>query len=197
MVQNNYGTLQNLELLLISTEMDSHDTDLLQLIHEDITALLGGALFDASNYLPNEQTQNGVGNKKAKKRNNLEALSNVSVKRRACDDLTEDVPSSQEIVDYQTTDSGALFSDVWILDHGNQLQLLRAEETSCMTLTSSASLEQNAPEEASVVNETTRPVTHTILIASDDDDDDSEFNRNQGNAGQSSSNNGPNTGRMR
>ncbi|KAJ8389503.1 hypothetical protein AAFF_G00118930 [Aldrovandia affinis] len=148
--------------------------------------------MDASNYIQNEQSQNvvvyhenGFATKASKKQNNPEVLSNVAVKRCAYDDLTEeDVPISQEIVHYgavlhsdaQTTESGDLFSDDWTIDFADEQQLRRAEETSRMTLASSAPLEENRPEEALVVNETSRLVAPsigclppTIITASDDD----------------------------
>ncbi|KAJ8385211.1 hypothetical protein AAFF_G00191830 [Aldrovandia affinis] len=164
--------------------------------------------MDASNYIQNEQSQNvvvyhenGFATKASKKRNNPEVLSNVAVKRCAYDDLTEeDIPISQEIVHYgaqgseapliidqrmiivhsdaQTMESGDLFSDDWTIDFADEQQLRRAEETSRMTLASSAPLEENRPEEALVVNETSRLVAPsigclppTIIIASDDDDE--------------------------
>ncbi|KAJ8417250.1 hypothetical protein AAFF_G00284770 [Aldrovandia affinis] len=183
--------------------MDPQDSDLLKSIHADITVLSGGDVFDASNYIQNEQSQNvvvyhknGFATKASKKRNNPEVLSNVAVKHCAYDDLTEeDVPISQEISgseapliidqrmiilhsDAQTTESVNLFSDDWTIDFADEQQLRRAEETSRMTLASSAPLEENTPEEALVVNETSRLVAPsigclppTIIIASDDDDE--------------------------
>ncbi|KAJ8417251.1 hypothetical protein AAFF_G00284780 [Aldrovandia affinis] len=80
--------------------------------------------------------------------------------------------------DAQTTESGDLFSDDWTIDFADEQQLRRVEETSRMTLASSAPLEENTPEEALVVNETSRLVAPsigclppTIIIASDDDDE--------------------------
>ncbi|KAJ8353057.1 hypothetical protein AAFF_G00113960 [Aldrovandia affinis] len=128
--------------------------------------------LDESKYRTDEQTQKG--GKKTNKRNNIEAVPNVSVKRRFCDDLTV-----EDVLGCQATGSVSPFDDFWSLDYIDHLQLQQVEEAPCMPSASTASLEQNIPAETLFVKGPSRPVTTPILILSDDDgcSDESVFNR--------------------